>query len=897
MSQTLSEPVLHTPPLDSARRRRRSWTHWPRWIVFFLVFLWLADFGVSLLIRHTRLQRRLTARLESVFGRSVEVGRYDFSLWGGPTLEAQSVTFGEDPRFGHEYFLRADLLTVRLRWQSFFRGHMELGAIALEHPSLNLVRNDEGDWNVAEWLPKSVAAAAPSSSSLPAPAVRFARMDVTSGRINFKRGDEKLPFALTDVNGYIEPDSSGRWTLNLEAVPARAAVLLQQAGTIRVSGHVGGTSSRLRPAVLDLAWDDASLSDLLHLAHGYDFGVRGDLGLVVHAETEGDNWVLQSRAELRRLHRWDFAARPDNPAVNVNAKMILYPLASGLDITEATIEAPHSWARADAHFVWPSAAEAEFVPRNLLPTPAQFEITQSQLDLGDVLAWIRAFHSNVAADVALSGAASVHAGFSAWPLHLTSAAGAIANVTLSGSALRLPAHLSQAQFRYEREMFSLLPATVSYGATDGSFHVEAVAGPGQREFPVYRLSGNLVQVRDLVATAGALGWNISRGWDLAGPVRCDLHWQGARFPWQTQPIGTIEWGGEPGGGSLLTPFLNQPVKQIGARAELKPGLRHIALSGADAFGARWAGTFDRYDDRRDDRHADAQTAEWQFALSTDALSLADLDRWLNPRWRQSFLNRMLPFLNSSSPANAVPENLRAAGRINVEDLALAPLALHHLESDVKIGGRHIEVSRATAQFFGGDVQGSLDAQLAATPVYRLNLAYSRVDLATLTSAFPTLADLFAGSASGEFALNSSGATRADLVTSLECRGTARITDARLQNIGLLESMRDAERRPGVSSFPAASAVFSCGDGKIIVQRLHFTGATQDVAASGSVDFSRNVNLQLRVLPLAGAIGAPRPAANTTPLFNLTGPIGAPDIHPVNPSPPIAREQETTEQRN
>ena len=122
--------------------------------VCLLILLWLADLGVSLLIRHTRLQRRLTARLEAVFGRSVEVGSYDFSLWGGPTLEAHSVTFGEDPRFGHEYFLRADSLTVRLRWQSFFRGHMELGAIALESPSLNLVRNSEGDWNVAEWLPQ-----------------------------------------------------------------------------------------------------------------------------------------------------------------------------------------------------------------------------------------------------------------------------------------------------------------------------------------------------------------------------------------------------------------------------------------------------------------------------------------------------------------------------------------------------------------------------------------------------------------------------------------------------------------------------------------------------------------------------------------------------------------------
>jgi hypothetical protein len=887
MSQTLSELELHTPPLDTARPPRRAWSRWAKWFVCLLIFLWLADLGVSLLIRHTRLQRRLTARLGTVFGRSVEVGSYDFSLWGGPTLQAHAVTFGEDPRFGHEYFLRADSLTVRLRWQSFFRGHMELGAIALESPSLNLVRNSGGDWNVAEWLPKSGGGA--PSSSLPGAAVRFGRIDVTSGRINFKRGDEKLPFALTNVKGYMEPDRSGRWTLNLEAVPTRAAVLQQQAGTIRVSGHVGGTSSRLRPAVLDLAWDDASLSDLLHLAHGYDFGVRGDLGLVVHAETQGDNWALQGRAELRHLHRWDFAVRPDNPALNVNAKMILYPLASGLDITEATIQAPHSFARADAHFAWPSAAEPQFAAQSVsaAASPARFEITQSQLDLNDVLAWIRAFHSDVAPDVSLRGFASVRAGFSAWPPRLTSAIGAIAGADLASARLRVPAHLSQALFRYDHEMFSLLPATISYGSSDGAIHAEAIAGAGQREFPVYHLSGSLAQVRDLVATAGALGWNISRGWDLAGPVRCDLRWQGARFPWETQPVGSIEWGGEPAGASLLTPFLNQPVKQIRARAELKPGLRHIALTSAEAFGSRWTGMFDRHD----------LAAGWQFALSTDTLSVADLDRWLNPRWRQSFLDRMLPFLNSSSPANAVPENLRAEGRINIEEFSLAPVALRHLQSDVRIGGRHLEVSGAKAEFFGGALEGSLDAQLTAEPAYRLNLDYSGVDLAALTSAFPTLADLFSGSASGEFALDSGGGTRADLVSSVECRGNARITDAKLQHINLLDSMHEAEPRSGSSEFSVANALFACGNGKIIFQRLRFTGAAQDVAASGSVDFSRNLNMQLRVLPAAGAIGTSRPSTAAGQLFELTGPIRSPNIQPVNPSAPRGDEQASTEPRN
>jgi hypothetical protein len=873
MSHTLFEPALQTESLDVAPRRRR-WTRWPKYILLFVVTLWVADIGISLLIRHTRLQKKLTARLESVFGRSVEVGRYDFSLWDGPALQAQSVTFSDDPRFGYEYFLRAESLTVRLRWQSLFRGHLQLGTISLVSPSVNLVRNADGDWNVAEWLPKPSSAAhgGASPSHL---AVRFGRIEVDSGRIDFKRASEKLPFALVKVNGYLEPDGEGRWTINLEAVPTRAAVVLQQAGTIYVSGRMGGTSSRLRPAVLDLALSDASLSDVLRLARGYDFGMRGNLALAIHADTESDNWILQMHAELRQLHRWDLALRPDNPALNLNTKMTLYPLGSGLDISEATFEAPHSWARARARISWQTPTGFQ-PPKVTIPSPDQIEITQSQVDLNDVLTWTRAFHSDIASDVSLRGSASVHVGLSVWPPRLTSAAGTISSADLTSSRLRVPAHLGLTQFRYDHEIFTLLPATVSYGASDGSLHLETIAHPGPREFPSYHVSGNLAQVRDLVATAGALGWNISRGWDLAGPIRCDLRWQGATFPWQTQPLGTIEWGGESTGASLLIPFLNQPVRQIRARADLKTGLRHIALTSADAFGARWTGTFDRHDD----------DTGWQFALAADHLATSDLDRWLNPRWRESFLDRMLPFLNSSSPVNAVPENLRAQGQITIDQFSLAPLVIRHLQGDLKIGGRHVQLSAAKAQSYGGNFEGSLDAQLTAVPSYRIHLDYSRIDLGALAAAFPTLDNLFAGSASGGLTLNFHGADRADLISSLECRGNAHVADAQLGALNLTESLRQGEAAPGSSAFSEAAAEFACHDGKVAFQRLAFVGPEQEIAGSGSVDFARNLDLRLRALSGSEdetpTTGLTRAGVNGT--FTLTGLLQSPTIKPVRQSP-------------
>jgi AsmA-like C-terminal region/AsmA family len=873
MAQTLSEPVAHIESFDSPPRTR-AWIRWAKYTLIAVLLLWLIEIGISFLIRHTRLQRRVTARLESVFGRSVEVGRYDFSLWGGPTLIAESVTFGEDPRFGYEYFLRAESLTIHLRWQSLFRGHIELGTISLVKPSLNLVRNAEGDWNLAEWLPKPNLP--PSFVGENGSGIRFGRIEVDSGRINFKRVSEKLPFALVNVNGYLEPSGQGRWVMNLQAVPTRAAVIVQQAGTVYLSGRLGGTSSRLRPAVLDLAWGNASLSDVLRLARGYDFGIRGEFAIVAHANTEGDDWHLQTHTELRQLHRWDLALRPDNPAINLNARMILYPLVSGLEITEATIEGPHSFANASAHFSWVSPEDLPQLHPAPNSAPGQFEISQSQIDLSDVLAWIRAFNQNVAADASLRGFATVKSSFSANPLRLTSATGAIENAELTGTGMRMPARLGHAQFSYDHGQFSLSPTPISYGPAEGSLHVEATAaGTRQGEFPIYHLYGNLTQIRDLIVTAGVMGWNISRGWDLSGPLRCDLRWQGAKFPWQTQPVGTIEWGGEQAGATLLTPFLNQPVRQIRVRVDLKTVLRHMTLSSADAFGSHWTGTLDR-------RNADTG---WQFALSTGNLSGSNLDRWLNPRWRESFLDRVLPFLNSSSPANAIAENLRANGQVSVDQFTVAPLVIRHLQGDLKIGGRHVQLSEATGEFLGGSLDGSLDAALSATPVYHAYVNYSHLDLAAISSISPNLADLFAGSAVGSMTLGFHGRNRADLIASLECRGKVRVEGMQLRSFALLESLRQEEVRSGVSSFDQASAAFACQDGKIALQNLVLSFPGREIDGSGSVDFTRNLDLRLHVVstlaPAATGDATSEPITDGAS-FALTGSLESPIIRAMPP---------------
>jgi uncharacterized protein involved in outer membrane biogenesis len=872
MSDTFVEVGPRAKSLPLAEAQPRAHTRWLKRAVVLVVILWVASEGMSLALQHTRLRGTLTSSIATAFGRPVEVGSYDFSLWEGPAIEASSVTVAEDPRFGEEYFLRADSMTVRLRWSSLLRGQIRLGTLSLERPSLNLVRNAAGDWNLAEWLPQPNAkppARVPVGPVLPFSALRFSRIEVDGGRINLKSGAEKLPFAFVGVNGTVETDAPGRWRMNLDATPWRAAVITQQAGTIHLSGDIGGTSSRLRPAALAVSWTEASLSDVLRLAGGNDFGVRGATAMAVSARTREneDGWTIQARAQLEQVHRSDLPLRPDNPSLNLAAKATWSPTSPDIQLTDVTLEAPHSTAHATGRVRWNSASmlAPEKTP------PVEFTLT-SLLDVSDLLPWLRAFHPGIAENIIAGGHASLRAQIQAdapgWPVRVVDAAVSSDGVDLVSSNFRRPAHLGPLQFVYDQGRVSLAPVSLAFGSPESSVQFETSAKPGRGAITATHIAGFVSDARDVLAVAGAFGWNLAAGWDISGPVRADLRWQGDQYPWQAAPVGIVTWGAGPGVAILRVPFLNLPVDGINATTEWKPGSRHIVLASAQAFGTRWSGTFDSRDPARD----------WQFTLAADHLAAADLDRWLNPAWRESFLGRMLPFLNARPLANAAPANLRAAGRLTVDQFSFAPLVLHRLQGDLKIEGRAIEFTNATAEFYKGQLNGSLRANLQSPPAYHADVDYSRVDMPSFLAANPGFAGLRAESATGQISLDASGASRSDLLASLTCQGEANVAGPEFLDFDLWKPLGGQSQQGGGTRFPAASAKFTCAKGRVEFQTLHLvTGENSAAEGTGTVDFNRDLHLNFQLH--SSNAGTP---LHPISAFQLTGSLASPKVIPDQP---------------
>src|ERR1700674_578706 len=448
--------------------RKRKWL---RRIFIYAITLFAASFGLSRALRTSAARRYLISHLEASFGRPVEVGRFDFNLLDGARLEANSVTISEDPRFGQEYFLRADTLRAGLRWPALLSGRFEFGSLSLSRPSLNLVRDSQGRWNIEQWLPPASSFpfrpgfVGPPSVPPSVSTARLYRIDVNGGRINFKQGDDKSPLALVGVSGRVDQDAAGRWALDLEAQPMRAGVELQEIGTVSLRGYIAGTSARLQPAELSLTWRNVSLADALRLSRESDFGVRGELALDVSARVApsspgshdaagpgGAQWSISGVAHLTQFHGWKLPGRATDPAVSLSFDAAWRLGEARTQVPKFLIETPNSRLQGDGDLDWAHGLRPEL------------HFNSSTIGLADVLAWYRALRPGVPANLDLAGTLGVDAKLSGWPLQLDQCALAGAGGRLTGTSLPSPVKIGAINASVFRGALDFAPTEISFAA-------------------------------------------------------------------------------------------------------------------------------------------------------------------------------------------------------------------------------------------------------------------------------------------------------------------------------------------------------------------------------------------------------------------------------------------------
>lgn len=861
---------------------------WLRGVLIAGVLLIAASFGFSRSLRARAARRYLIAHLAASFGRPVDVSWFDFSLLDGARIEAHFVSVADDPHFGNEYFLRSDTLKAGLRWTALLSGRFEFGSVSLSRPSLNLARDAEGHWNIERWLPPASPPGlrsgfvGPLAPSREVRAARPNRIDVDGGRINFKQGDDKSPFALVDVTGRVEQNEAGRWQLDLEARPMRAGVELQDIGTLRLRGSIAGTSARLQPAEVNLTWRAASLADALRFVRQDDSGMRGLLDVDLNARVapaeappvRGANsgaaqWSISAAARLTGLHGWRLPERATDPAANLSVEMTWRLGEARAEIRKLLLELPASRIQGAGELDW---------ARGLHP---QLNIASSTLALGDVLSWYRALQPDVAEDLRADCALGLNLNLGGWPIQLQQGAISSAGGTLTARSLPAPLRIGALNASVSHGGIDFAPAEISFvSAPAGRQRQETQAGSDPSNSFVMRgslfpqangvlpwppnwnfsIEGATPRVQDWLALSGALAQHVNSGWTATGGLAVKMRGshraESPAVPW----LGTMDFLGL----NLNPAYFNQPVRLAKTHVEFASAQRTITLSSAEAFGAVWRGSIAR-------KYSDKQ---WAFDLSADHLDAAELDRWLGPRARPGLLARLTGSNSAAAadpPVDAVVTRLAARGRLRADVIEVPPMRLEQFDGQVELAGRAVRVRNAQADFFGGKISGSFDAQLLPNPTYEFQGRFDRVDLAQMGHAVPFLNSRIGGNASATLALSAHGIGRQDLSESMNGSGTISARNIELRDLGFPATFPGDSPNAATVSFSSAQGSFRIRDRAIELADFALDHLRGREEAEGRIDFSHTLNLRLRPWP------ATAPASGSPMDYLLIGTLEAPKL--------------------
>jgi hypothetical protein len=867
---------------------------WWKLALAMVTVLIAAQLAVSLLVRTRHLHNFLVGRLSAAFGRPVEVEHFEAQLLPTPTLDASGITVGEDPAFGNEYFLRAEGFSAGLRWRGLLRGHFEFGTLAFSRPSLILVRNAESRWNLERWLPpaKSTSGGA-FYGPQPAPTSNhLRRIEFDEGRVSFKIENDKQAFAFTNVSGSVEQVTSGRWQLQLEATPWRSGVALQSTGTLRVRGDVAGTSARLQPAQIQVRWDDASIADVFRLYSGQDYGVRGLFVLDGSLQSGGaspegppapgsSSWTFSVQARAARIHRWDLAERNDNPRVSAVLKGSFFSDGRVMLPARFTLEAPQSNLRGE--FSAGSSPSSDLLVR----------VDSMGVQGADLVAWYRAFHPDVDEGISVQQFFTGGATLRSWPPQLESA-----GFSSAGGIVKIPGiegglQIGPLRGGRERSKLTVEPVRVSWSRALAPAEVptEKTVPGGKRkgaadvrsevDFGLLHdfasgegglsIEGHAAHVPQVLRIAQAFGRALNHGWEMTGEANASLQWN-----WSPGKRG--RWNGKLScsRSRLQVAGLNQPLLLEEATLAYTQGQRTVEIAKAQGFGANWGGEITEAGSASLATASDAD-ARWQFRLHADKLNAAELDRWVGPRARPGWLQRLMGSLlgTSNSGPNATPSELlrrvNADGDLRVDDLTIEKLHLTQVTATGSLHDLQVNIREAAAQWAGGTVRGSANARFAPKASYDVSVELDRVNLPQLP---PPFAARLGGLASARLHLEAAGVGRDELLKSLDGRAEVRIKGIELRGWDVNASMADGTARSGISRWPSGNGLLLFRDRSVILTDFRLENGAQLTLINGRITFAQNADLSMENSGIGKRVGN---LAGMGRVLKISGPLDGPRV--------------------
>lgn len=668
----------------------------------------------------SRLKTRLILSISRGVGRSVDIGAVHIRLLPRPGFDLDNFVVYDDPAFGAEPILRASEVTAYLRLMSLMRGRLEIAQLDLTEPSLNLAHQQGGRWNLEALLERTAQIPlAPTAKAKSEPRPGFPYIEGTSGRVNFKVGAEKKPYALTNADFALWQDSENTWGVRLKAQPFRSDLNLNDTGQLQVNGTWQRAAAlRETPLQFIVEWNHAQVGQLTKLFTGNDQGWRGGIQLEVALAGTPANLHITSDGSIDDFRRYDITSgRALRMAAHCDAEystvthefqqvMCNAPVGGGLITLTGDLGLPgsHSYSVAVTAENVPASAAAVVVQRVKKNLPddlaAQGTIHASFSLQEDVQSGTKpevAGRGEITNLELSSGANTFEIGPETIPFML------VGDSVQSGSR-KQPLAKGAAVMRFPREPhLEIGPFALGTGHTGAP----TVMGWGDRGGYDFAVAGEtdvakalrLARMLGLAALPVAIEGSAQANMQVAGS------WGGSGAGFAgPQVTGTARLRNV----HIAIRGTGKPVTIVSAEMQLMPDKVRMAKLNATAAGSDWSGWVET-----PRGCGTPETCPARFALNASQMSLSALHEWIQPDANKRQWYQVLQ--STAQRAPSILGRLRASGQVTADRLQAHGVVATHVSANLSLEKGNLQISSIAADVLGGTYRGQWRADFGGKP--------------------------------------------------------------------------------------------------------------------------------------------------------------------------------------
>ena len=806
-----------------------------------------------------RLRTRIVRSISLALGRPVDVGSVTLRLLPQPGFDLENFVVHEDPEFGAEPVLQSADVVATVRVSSLLRGRLEIARLSLTEPSLNLVRNSEGRWNLEKLVERAASTpVAPTAKARSEVRPGFPYIEADHGRINFKFGQEKKPYALTEANFALWQDSENTWGIRLRAQPTRTDFNLSDTGRVAVDGSWQRSANlHETPLQFTVQWEGAQLGQVTKLTVGQDKGWRGAVRLSATLTGSPRDLQVNTEGSIEDFRRYDISG---DPALRLAARCSSHYSTADHVFSALACRAP--------------VGDGEIALNgSVAPLPGTYDLTMlaRSLPIQPLVEFVRRVKKNLPTDIMAAGkvdasvsvrrkpslsamdpiwqgrgevlALSVRSSVTTTrivldkiPFSVSSAGDFDLNhLTLKQktSHIRTSAVSPESEARVEVGPFNLALGRPANATVRGQF---------SRSGYHFLLQGDS-EVERLLDVARTIGLPAPQP-AASGEARINLHldggWAGFAAPVVTGTAQLYSVRARVRG-------LSKPVEIASATIELTPSASEVRKVTASAGGNTWRGTLTI------PRQCNTPRAcVIGFDLHADEFVTDNLAALVNAAPGKQPWYRFL-----SSPEQPKPylASIHAAGRLSAGRVLIHNLVVNRASSQVELEQGHLQLSKLRAEVLGGQHTGEWQVDFTVNPpACRGTGTLEKVALAQLADAMHDA--WITGTASVQYRASTLGWTKADLLSHADAGFQIEARESSLPHLTLA-----GESSPLRVNRFTGQLLLRAGKFEIEPGKLQTPGGIYQV--SGTASLSRVLDIKLA---REGARG-----------FNVTGTLNQPHV--------------------